>query len=85
LPEKNIAIRVDEELFKKVKVRLAEQGLTMKDYIINLIKKDLDCISEIDWQALSVNDGISTETVAEAQKVLDFVNDVISGKYSIKK
>lgn len=85
MPEKNIAIRVDEELFKKVKVRLAEQDLTMKDYIINLIKNDLDCASTINWNAVPLNNSVSKETVAEAQKVLDFVNDVISGKYGTKK
>lgn len=39
--ERNIAIRVDEELFKKIKVQLADNGMTMKDYIISLIEEDL--------------------------------------------
>ncbi len=39
--EKTIAIRVNEETFKKVKLRLAENGMTLKDYIIKLIEQDL--------------------------------------------
>lgn len=41
MAEKTIAIRVNEETFKKVKLRLAENGMTLKDYIIKLIEQDL--------------------------------------------
>lgn len=39
--EKTIAIRIDEELQKKIKFRLAEKGITLKDYIIGLVEEDL--------------------------------------------
>lgn len=38
---KNIAFKVDEELYKKIKIRLAINGKTLKDYIIKLIENDL--------------------------------------------
>lgn len=40
--EKTINFRVDEEFYKKIKIRTIEQGKTLKDYIIELIKKDLE-------------------------------------------
>lgn len=40
--EKTIAIRIDEDLHKRIKFRLAEKGITLKEYIIGLIEEDLD-------------------------------------------
>lgn len=84
MSEKTIAIRIDEEFHKKIKIRLAETGLTLKDYILGLIDKDLATSNPIDWKAVPMNGSINEETVKEAQKVLDFVNDVISGKLEKK-
>lgn len=39
---KNITIHVPEELRKEILVRATEQGITLKDYIVGLINKDLD-------------------------------------------
>lgn len=39
---KTINFKVDEELYKQVKVKVALEGKTLKDYIIELIKKDLE-------------------------------------------
>ncbi len=38
---KGIAIKVDEALLRDIHVRAAERGLTMQQYVNNLIKKDL--------------------------------------------
>ncbi|WP_278245781.1 hypothetical protein [Lacrimispora indolis] len=42
MAEKGINIKIDEELYKEVKFRALEQDKTLKDYIIDLIKKDLN-------------------------------------------
>lgn len=39
---KNLIIRVEPELHKKIKSYVAEQGKTMQDYVLELIKKDID-------------------------------------------
>ena len=39
--EKAINFKVDEELYKKIKIKTIEEGKTLKDYVIELIKKDL--------------------------------------------
>ena len=41
MAEKTITIRVEEELYKKIKVEVALKGITLKDYILNLIQQDM--------------------------------------------
>lgn len=42
MSEKNIGIKVDAELYKKIKVKIAQEDISLKDYILALIQKDLD-------------------------------------------
>lgn len=42
IKEKSITIRVEEELHTRIKVAIAKKGVTLKDYIISLVEKDLD-------------------------------------------
>ncbi|MFU7517653.1 toxin-antitoxin system HicB family antitoxin [Clostridium sp. HCS.1] len=39
--EKTITIRIDEELHRKIKIKIAKEGITLKDYLVDLIKEDL--------------------------------------------
>ena len=38
---KTITIKVEPELHKKLKVYTIEKGLTVKDYLVSLIKADM--------------------------------------------
>lgn len=78
--ERNIAIRVNEELFKQIKIRLADNGMTMKDYIISLIKQDLKQDAKLLPNAIAIDDSVNAESVAEAQKIIDFVNEIVSNR-----
>jgi len=40
--DKTINFKVDEKLHKLIKVHIAKEGKTLKEYIIELIKKDLE-------------------------------------------
>jgi len=40
--EKTINFKVDEEFYKQIKVKIALEGKTLKDYVIELIKNDLE-------------------------------------------
>ena len=40
--EKAINFKVSEELYKQVKVKIALEGMTLKDYVIKLITDDLE-------------------------------------------
>lgn len=39
--EKTLAFRIDEEFHRDLKIKLAKKGITLKDYVIGLIKSDL--------------------------------------------
>lgn len=39
--EKTMTIRIDADLYKKIKVEVAERGITLKEYIVSLIEADL--------------------------------------------
>lgn len=41
MTEKTMTIRLDEELHKRIKLKAVKEGKTVKDYILNLVKKDL--------------------------------------------
>ena len=38
---KNLALRIEPELHKKIKIRAAEKGVSIKSYLMNLVKEDL--------------------------------------------
>ena len=40
--EKTINFKVDESFYKEIKIHIAKEGITLKDYVIKLIKKDLE-------------------------------------------
>ena len=39
--EKAINFKIDAELYKKVKIKIAQEDISLKQYMIELIKKDL--------------------------------------------
>lgn len=41
MTEKTITIRISEDLHKTIKIRIAKQGISLKDYLVDLIQKDL--------------------------------------------
>lgn len=42
MTEKTMTIRLDEELHKRIKLKAVKEGKTVKDYILNLVKQDLE-------------------------------------------
>ena len=42
MADKGINIKVNEDLYKKIKFRALELDKTLKDYILDLIKEDLN-------------------------------------------
>lgn len=41
MPEKTITIRIEDSLHKDIKVHIAQESISLKDYIVQLIKNDL--------------------------------------------
>lgn len=85
MPERNIAIRVDEELFKKIKKRLADNGMTLKDYIISLVEEDLKEDVQLDLKTVSASTDFTESDLKRIQQVADFIGDIVNGKYSKKE
>lgn len=44
---KRIGVTIDLALFKRVKIKCVENDISLTEYIINLIKKDLDTKKDI--------------------------------------
>ena len=42
VPEKTITIRVTDEEHRNIKLEATKQGITIKDYVLELVKKDLE-------------------------------------------
>jgi len=40
--EKAINFKIDENIYRQVKIKVATEGISIKDYIIRLILKDLN-------------------------------------------
>lgn len=40
--KKNLVVKIDEELHKKMKLHIVAQGITIQEYIETLIKKDIE-------------------------------------------
>lgn len=41
MPEKTITMRIDDDLHTAIKVHVAKEGVSIKEYILDLIKRDL--------------------------------------------
>ena len=41
MAEKTINFKVDAEIYKRIKIRVAENDTTLKDYVLSLIMADL--------------------------------------------
>lgn len=39
---KNIAFQISDELHMEIKIQATKEGKTIKDYIVELVKKDLE-------------------------------------------
>jgi predicted DNA-binding protein len=77
---RTIALRINANLYKRLKMRLAETGTTLTSYIPSLIENDLKNQPPLTLE----NFMISEESVKEAQKILDFVrNTLINRKEEI--
>lgn len=77
--DKTIAIRIDPALHKRISIRRVENGLSLKEYIVGLVANDLKDSKPLTFESASV-DIISEKSIDEAQKVLDFVRNIITDK-----
>lgn len=41
MAEKTITIRIDDKLHRDIKINIAQKEISLKDYLVRLIEKDL--------------------------------------------
>ena len=41
MADRTITIKVEENFYRDIKIRIAQEGMTLKDYVLDLIRKDL--------------------------------------------
>lgn len=71
ISEKNLAIRVDEEFVKKVKIRIAEKGMTLKEYFVDLVEQDIQN-SELDKMTHYTRD----EIIEKADQIIQLMKEI---------
>ena len=76
--DKTLAIRIDPALHKRIRLRMAENGMSLKDYIVSLVANDLKDSKPLTFESISTVNMISEETLEQAQKVIDFVRNLLS-------
>ena len=42
MADRTITIKVEEDFYRDIKIRIAKEGITLKEYILNLIREDLN-------------------------------------------
>ena len=42
MSERNLGFKVDSEFYRQIKILLAQEGKTLKEYVIELIQKDME-------------------------------------------
>ena len=71
--ERTLAFRIDEEFHRELKVRLAQQGITLKSYVLSLIKKDLERSDDI-FNAEALNKS-AKKILDETQKIIEMTEN----------
>lgn len=70
IAEKTLAIRVDEDFYKKVRMRLAEKGLTLKDYFVGLVEADIQSENSSAAEGCTEQD-----LIAKADEIIRLLKD----------
>lgn len=71
--ERTLAFRIDEQLYREIKIKLAEEGITLKSYVLGLIDKDLHekPHKTVDYTSLS---RITNQLNCDIDTLTDIVN-----------
>ena len=67
MSDKTIAFRVSEDFHSEIKYRLVEKKMTLKDYIVDLIKKDISGKNE-------ANQITEQDVIAHAKEIAEVLN-----------
>jgi predicted nucleic acid-binding Zn-ribbon protein len=74
---KTTTVLMEESIYNQIKIRSAENKMTLREYILHLITNDLNGKNKPVKGILSERH-ISQKSVEETQKILDFVRDIMT-------
>lgn len=84
MAERSIAIRVDEETFRKIRARAASLGITLKEYIVTLANEDIQRASNGEDDSFPPLDQMSKEQIMQLRVMLAYLQEKMYGDSNVE-
>lgn len=84
MAERSIAIRVDEETFRKIRARAASLGITLKEYIVTLANEDIQRASNGEDDSFQPLDQMSKEQIMQLRVMLAYLQEKMYGDSDVE-
>nr|DAP92855.1 MAG TPA: N-acetyltransferase [Caudoviricetes sp.] len=73
MAERSIAIRVDEETFRKIKARATSLGITLKEYIVSLANEDIQKAENSEDDYFPPLEKMTREQFVQLRRMLEYI------------
>lgn len=73
MAERSIAIRVDEETFRKIKARATSLGITLKEYIVSLANEDIQKAENSKDDYFPPLEKMTREQFVQLRRMLEYI------------
>lgn len=84
MAERSIAIRVDEETFRKIRARAASLGITLKEYIVALANEDIQKAESSEGDYFPPLDSMTKEQFIQLRRMLEYMQGRMFGDSSME-
>lgn len=84
MAERSIAIRVDEETFRKIKARATSLGITLKEYIVSLANEDIQKAENSEDDFFPPLEKMTKEQFIQLRRMLEYIQIQMFGDSSMQ-
>lgn len=84
MAERSIAIRVDEEMFRKIKARATSLGITLKEYIVSLANEDIQKAENSEDDFFPPLEKMTKEQFVQLRRMLEYIQIQMFGDSSMQ-
>lgn len=84
MAERSIAIRVDEETFRKIKARATSLGITLKEYIVSLANEDIQKAENSEDDFFPPLEKMTKEQFVQLRRMLEYIQIQMFGDSSMQ-
>lgn len=84
MAERSIAIRVDEETFRKIKARATSLGITLKEYIVSLANEDIQKAENSEDDYFPPLEKMTREQFVQLRRMLEYIQIQMFGDSSMQ-